>query len=100
MDDKALANITKFSEDMRDKFGVSIQDISKALSNIDSNKQNTPQETYTFSRELHLICYGGIKMGLYDRNPHEAFYVENNTLYRSIKTNGEWDLGWTCNGLL
>lgn len=59
------------------------------------------EETYTFSRALHMMRYGGKKMSIYKQGipPHEAFYVENERLFRSVKTNGLWDYGWECNGL-
>jgi len=56
------------------------------------------EETYTFSRALHLMRYGGKFISL-NGNTVERFYVQDDTLFRSIKTNGEWDYGWKCNGL-
>ena len=56
------------------------------------------EETYTFSRALHLMRYGGKFLGLYGSDS-ERFYVKDNVFFRSIRTNGEWDYGWKCNGL-
>lgn len=62
-------------------------------------KWRDEMETYTFSRTLHMMRYGGKRLGLETASSHECFYVENEKLYRSIKTNGKWDSGWACNGL-
>lgn len=55
-------------------------------------------ETYTFSRALYLMRYGGKKMAR-SESDSERFYVKDNILYRSVCINGKWDENWECNGL-
>jgi hypothetical protein len=44
-------------------------------------------ETYTFSRALHLMRYGGKKMMPYYHSKDDAhFFVENNLIFMQLKS--------------
>jgi len=57
------------------------------------------EETYTFSRALHMMRYGGKKMGRARDNTQEYFCVEKENLLRAIKVNGKWTNPTPTNGV-
>lgn len=56
------------------------------------------QETYTFSRALHLMRYGG-KITQSTLDDKERFTVVAGQLMRSIKVAGEWTIPLPTVGL-
>lgn len=56
------------------------------------------EETYTFSRALHMMRYGGKKMQR-SGETQEYFCVEQNNLLRSTKVNGKFGKALPTNGV-